>query len=33
MAQKESNAGRPTKYKPEMCKQVIKFGKKGMSRP
>ena len=32
MAQKKSNAGRPTKYKPEMCKQVIEFGKQGMSK-
>ena len=32
MAQKKSNAGRPTKYKSEMCKQVIEFGKQGMSK-
>ena len=32
MAAKKSNAGRPTKYKPEMCKKVIEFGKQGMSK-
>jgi len=32
MAEKKSNAGRPTKYKPEMCKKVIEFGKQGMSK-
>ena len=32
MAKKESKLGRPTKYKPEYCEQIVELGKQGYSK-